>query len=62
MFGKIGLSGAINMKNGKGYSLIGNKFNADTFLDFIKGLVSYIPKGKTFVIILHNARLHHSNQ
>lgn len=50
------------METGEVYSSIVNKFNADTFLDFIKSLVPYIPDGKKFVMILDNARPHHAKR
>jgi len=59
---KIGICGAINMDIGKVYSSIVNKFNADTFLRFIKSLVPHIPDGKKFVIILDNSRTHHARK
>ena len=47
------------METGQVYSSIETKFNADTFLDFVK---PYIPKGKKFVMILDNARPHHAKR
>lgn len=59
---KIGINGTINMDTGEVYSSITEKFNAETFLDFIKTLVPQIPKGKKFVMILDNARPHHAKK
>lgn len=59
---KIGISGTINMETGQVYSKIADNFNADGFLIFIKSLVPNIPHGKTFVMILDNARPHHAKK
>ena len=50
------------MKTGQVYSSIESKFNADTFLDFVKSLVPYIPNGKKFAMIIDNARPHHAKK
>ena len=50
------------METGEVYSSINDKFNSDTFLDFVKSLVPYVPQGKKFVMILDNARPHHAKK
>ena len=50
------------METGQVYSSIETKFNADTFLNFVKSLVPYITEGKKFVMILDNARPHHAKK
>ena len=50
------------METGQVYSTISDKFNADSFLNFIKSLISKIPYGKKFVMILDNARPHHARK
>jgi transposase len=59
---KIGINGTINMETGEVYSAITDIFNADSFLDFVKNLISYIPRGKKFVMILDNARPHRAKK
>jgi transposase len=59
---KIGINGTINMETGQVYSTIADKFNADSFLLFIKNLIPNIPHGKKFVMILDNARPHHAKK
>ena len=57
---KVSIFGSVNTQNGQfayGFSPI---FNAETFLDHLKQLISLKPKGKKILLVLDNARYHHA--
>lgn len=57
----ISLFGAVNLKDGRLMSQFEKKFDAMTFMDFLKYLLRHRKKDKKMVVILDNAKYHHAN-
>ncbi|MCK4818126.1 IS630 family transposase [bacterium] len=57
----ISLFGAVNLKDGRLMTQFEKKFDAMTFMDFLKYLLRHRKKDKKMVVILDNARYHHAN-
>jgi len=52
--------GAVNVRTGKLLRFLCDKFNAETFKDFLKKLLRCRSRGRRMVIVLDNARYHHA--
>lgn len=57
----ISLFGAVNLKDGRLMTRFEKKFDAMTFMDFLKYLLRHRKKDKKMVVILDNAKYHHAN-
>jgi transposase len=55
---KVGLSGAVDLRTGKVVINKPERFNKETFIEFIEKIVSNEPGDQTIHIILDNARPH----
>ncbi len=53
--------GAVNIATGQFVYQMSDTFNAVTFLDFLKYLVSFQTPSKKIYLILDNSRYHHAN-
>lgn len=56
----ISAFGAVSASNGRLASMVAPIFNAETFLAFLKRLIKRRKKGYRMLVILDNARWHHS--
>lgn len=52
--------GAVSLASGKFVHAMSPKFDAQTFLAFLKKLLRHRTRGKKMVIVLDNARYHHA--
>lgn len=57
----ISLFGAVNLKDGRLMTQFEKKFDAMTFMHFLKYLLRHRKKDKKMVVILDNAKYHHAN-
>lgn len=56
----IGVFGAVRVADGRFVARLEERFDAMTFLSFIKQLVKHCRKGRKILVILDNARWHHA--
>lgn len=56
----IALFGAVQIRTGKLVTMTASPFNAETFAAFLRHLMRYRSKQRKTVLILDNARYHHS--
>jgi transposase len=61
-FEKIGTCGAVNPRNGSLYSLTFDGFDSDTFIYYLKWLLTVFKTQNKIVIVLDNASPHRSNK
>ena len=57
---KVSFFGSVNTHNGHFIYKSSVSFNAETFLEHLKQIVTFKPKGKKILLILDNARYHHA--
>jgi len=57
---KVSFFGSVNTRNGQFIYQFSAIFNAETFLEHLKQLISLKPKRKKILLILDNARYHHA--
>ena len=57
----LGIFGAVSVDTGRLVVSQENKFDAITFLSFLKQLLRHRRKGRLMVVVLDNARWHHAN-
>ncbi len=55
----VKLIGILNYENGQVYCEEHEKYDAKVFLEFLKKVLGYYPKGK-IVMVLDNAKIHHA--
>jgi transposase len=56
----VAVFGAVCVTDGRLVTMRTERFSADTFLTFLKELLSHQRKGRKMVVILDNARWHHA--
>ena len=61
-FEKVGTCGAVNPRNGKLYSLCFDGFDSDTFIYYLRWLLSVFKTKKKIVLVLDNASSHKSHK
>jgi transposase len=58
----VALFGAVNLHDGQLVTQFSPKFDAVTFLDFLRKLMRHRPSKRRLVLILDNARYHHATK
>ena len=58
---KLGVFGAVCVREGKLLTYFENTFNAMTFQSFLEYVLQYRTPGRLMVLVLDNARWHHAN-
>lgn len=56
----LAVFGAVSINDGRFIAKQENKFNAETFLSFLKQLLRYRKRGHKMIVIVDNARWHHA--
>jgi transposase len=59
---KIGTFSSVNIKKGELYSMVCDEFDSDTFIEYLKLLLSEYHTGRKIVLVLDNASPHKSKK
>jgi transposase len=58
----IGMYGAVRLNDGYLVTQTAERFNAETFQDFLSRLGRHLRKGRKMIVIMDNARWHHAKR